>query len=100
MSTVTKSTKSTKTQAPVLPVAAQDGQVKYVVGKLPRNGLHLETKHGDGGTAGTYKAIVKALETGPKTLAELKAITAVNNDKGFASYAVRNHWVVPAPQAG
>jgi hypothetical protein len=85
--------------APVAQAVAQatiQTPTLYVLGKQPRNGLHENTKHGSGGTAGTYSKLASALAKGPLTLAELQAIAADNNDKGFARYAIRNHWVVPA----
>jgi hypothetical protein len=67
----------------------------YNLGKLPRNGLNEGTKHGLGGTAGTYLAICAALKEGPLDMASIQAICAAQNDKGFARYAVRNHWLLP-----
>lgn len=70
---------------------------KYGIGKLPRNGLHDGTKHGQGGTAGTYAAVVAALKVadGGMDLAAVKAVCVANGDPGFARYAVRNHWLLP-----
>jgi len=83
-------------QATVLVVPTGNGTVAlYELGKLPRSGLNEGTKHGNGGTSGTYKAVCAALADGPKTIAELTAVTAANGDKGFARYAVRNHWLLP-----
>lgn len=71
--------------------------VQYGIGKLPRNGLNEGTKHGQGGTAGTYKAVCKALAAanGRMTIAEIQAVCTTEGDKGFARYAVRNHWFLP-----
>lgn len=67
----------------------------YSIGKLPRNGLNEGTKHGEGGTAGTYKAVCAALADGPLSLEEIKAVCKEQGDAGFARYAVRNHWLLP-----
>jgi len=67
----------------------------FTIGKLPRNGLNEGTKHGDGGTAGTYKAVCEALKAGPLGIDAIRAICKANNDPGFARYAVRNHWLLP-----
>lgn len=71
--------------------------VMYVVGKLPRNGLNATTKHGQGGTAGTYAAVVAALQAnqGALALPAIQAVCKANGDPGFARYAVRNHWLLP-----
>jgi hypothetical protein len=69
--------------------------VLYEIGKLPRNGLNEGTKHGTGGTAGTYLAVVAALANGPLGIEAIKAVCKDNNDAGFARYAVRNHWLLP-----
>lgn len=75
----------------------QTAIAKYELGKLPRNGLNEGTKHGSGGTAGTYKAVCAALQgaNGSLTIAELQAVCKANNDAGFARYAIRNHWLLP-----
>lgn len=67
----------------------------YSLGKLPRNGLNEGTKHGTGGTAGTYLAVCAALKDGPLSMAAIQAVCTAQNDKGFARYAVRNHWLQP-----
>jgi hypothetical protein len=67
----------------------------YTLGKLPRNGLNEGTKHGQGGTAGTYLAVCAALKDGPLDIAAIQAVCAAQGDKGFARYAVRNHWLLP-----
>lgn len=67
----------------------------YNLGKKPRNGLNEGTKHGTGGTAGTYAAVCVALADGPKTISEIASICKANGDAGFARYAVRNHWLLP-----
>lgn len=70
----------------------------YNIGKLPRNGLNEGTKHGQGGTAGTYKAVCAALAATNGRglyLEEIKAICKEQGDAGFARYAVRNHWLLP-----
>jgi len=74
---------------PTAPVAL------YNLGKLPRNGLNEGTKHGTGGTAGTYLAVCAALKDGPLSMAAIQAVCVAQNDKGFARYAVRNHWLQP-----
>lgn len=88
--------------APVAAVVAAATQAPlYGLGKLPRNGLNEGTKHGQGGTAGTYAAVVAALQAaGPQgiTLAEVQAVCKANGDPGFARYAVRNHWLLPMVQ--
>ena len=78
---------------PTAPVAV----TMYELGKLPRNGLHDGTKHGKGGTAGTYAAVCAALaeKDGQLDMATIQRVCAENNDKGFARYAVRNHWLLP-----
>lgn len=78
-------------------VEAVQATTKYGIGKLPRNGLHDGTKHGQGGTAGTYAAVVAALKVadGGMDLAAVKAVCVANGDPGFARYAVRNHWLLP-----
>lgn len=77
-------------------VVPQLGATLYVLGKLPRNGLKTETKHGSGGTAGTYAKVCEALKAGPMTIAALQAVCKDNGDPGFARYAVRNHWLLPS----
>lgn len=67
----------------------------YSFGKIPRSGLNTGTKHGTGGTAGTYAAIAAALKDGPKTMAEIQAICVDQGDKGFARYAARMLWIAP-----
>jgi hypothetical protein len=71
--------------------------VLYGLGKKPRNGLNEGTKHGVKGTAGTYLAICKMLadKNGSADMAAIQAVCAEQNDKGFARYAVRNHWLQP-----
>jgi hypothetical protein len=69
--------------------------VRYSIGKLPRNGLNEGTKHGEGGTAGTYKAVCAALADGPLSLEAIKTVCKNQGDAGFARYAVRNHWLLP-----
>lgn len=88
-----KQNKAVKTE--VVVAVAETTVQKYTFGKVPRSGLNQGTKHGQGGTAGTYQAVATALKAGPLTLTELKAITAANGDAGFARYAVRMQWVVP-----
>lgn len=89
-------TKTVKSVSPVVAVAAP-AVVLYSIGKLPRNGLTENSKHGLGGTAGTYKAVVAALNAagGSLALPAIQAVCTTNNDKGFARYAVRNHWLLP-----
>lgn len=82
------------------PVVTQPTQqvVLYGIGKLPRNGLHPQTKHGSGGTAGTYAAVCAALQAAPNgalSIAAIQAVTKANGDPGFARYAVRMHWLLP-----
>lgn len=93
-------TKTVKASAATLVVATSTEKVQmFVLGKLPRNGLKENTKHGLGGTAGTYVQVVAALKAaGPSgcTMAQLQSVCKANNDPGFARYAVRNHWVLPA----
>ena len=88
-----------KVQAPALPVVAvvATQPTLYSVGKLPRNGLNQGTKHGQGGTAGTYAAVCAALQGagGSMALPEIQAVCKANGDPGFARYAVRNHWLLP-----
>jgi hypothetical protein len=71
--------------------------VIYGLGKLPRNGLNQGTKHGNGGTAGTYVLVCKALAAAPAglSIAAIQAVCKANNDPGFARYAVRNQWLQP-----
>lgn len=71
--------------------------VQYGLGKLPRNGLNQGTKHGTGGTAGTYAAVCAALAAanGALALPAIQAVCKANGDPGFARYAVRNHWLLP-----
>lgn len=78
--------------------AQQPTVVMFTLGKLPRNGLNEGTKHGEGGTAGTYAAVCRALAaTDGKglTIDAIKAVCKENGDAGFARYAVRNHWLLP-----
>lgn len=86
-------------QGLVAAAAAQPAAVVlYSIGKLPRNGLNDGTKHGQGGTAGTYKAVCAALQAAnPPALAmpAIQAVCKANGDPGFARYAVRNHWLLP-----
>jgi len=79
------------------PAATPQPVVLYGLGKLPRNGLNTVTKHGQGGTAGTYAAIVAALQGAPNGLSitAIQAVCKANGDPGFAKYAVRNHWLQP-----
>ena len=88
--------KTVKTDAVVV-VAPTPTVVLYGLGKLPRNGLKEGTKHGVKGTAGTYKAICAMLadKGGKADMAAIQAVCAEQNDKGFARYAVRNHWLQP-----
>lgn len=82
----------------VVAAVAAAAPTLYGVGKLPRNGLHQATKNGNGGTAGTYAAVVAALQAASPPALPIAAIQAVckaNNDAGFAKYAVRNHWLLP-----
>lgn len=68
----------------------------YNIGKLPRNGLNEGTKHGEGGTAGTYKAVCAALAgKDGLSMEAIKTVCKDNKDPGFARYAVRNHWLLP-----
>lgn len=67
----------------------------YQLGKKPRSGLNEGTKHGSGGTAGTYLAVCAALADGPKDISAIAAVCKANGDAGFARYAVRNHWLLP-----
>lgn len=78
-------------------VAQPAAVVLYGLGKLPRNGLNDGTKHGQGGTAGTYAAVCAALQAAQGGLAmpALQAVCKANGDPGFARYAVRNHWLLP-----
>ena len=84
-------------KAAVAAVVVQAAVVLYGVGKLPRNGLNQGTKHGQGGTAGTYAAVCAALQAGGGSLAlsAIQAVCKANGDPGFARYAVRNHWLLP-----
>lgn len=96
MATITKKT----TTATPATLATPASPVLYGLGKLPRNGLNEGTKHGAGGTAGTYLAICAALKAnGPMDLAAIKAVTTAQGDAGFARYAVRNHWLLPVAAA-
>lgn len=79
----------------VVDAATQQDVVRYSIGKLPRNGLNEGTKHGEGGTAGTYKAVCAALQGGPLGLDAIRAVCKAQGDAGFARYAVRNHWLLP-----
>jgi hypothetical protein len=79
----------------VADAATQQNVVQYNIGKLPRNGLNEGTKHGQGGTAGTYKAVCAALADGPLSLEAIKTVCKNQGDAGFARYAVRNHWLLP-----
>jgi len=96
--------KKVKLQAPNLvtteTAATQQNVVQYSIGKLPRNGLNEGTKHGQGGTAGTYKAVCVALADGPLPLETIKTICKEQGDAGFARYAVRNHWLLPVQPKG
>jgi hypothetical protein len=80
--------------AKVAPVANAAVQL-YTLGVAPRGGLHAETKHGAGGTAGTYQAIVAALQAagGAAPFSVVQAVCRENADPGFARYAVRSGWV-------
>ena len=48
------------------------------------------TKHGTGGTAGTYAAIVAAAQAngGTLTRAQAQAVATANNDPGWVGYAL------------
>lgn len=80
-------------------VQANAPVVLYTLGKAPRNGLNANTKHGAGGTAGTYAAVVAALQAAAPAqglpLAAIQAVCKANGDAGFARYAVRNLWLLP-----
>ena len=94
---MTKVANKTKAAVPAAPATTTAAVVLYGIGKLPRNGLHNATKHGDGGTAGTWAAVLKALQANPNglSLAAIKEITTANKDPGFAGYAVRRFWLLP-----
>lgn len=80
-------------------VKTETAVVLYTLGKSPRNGLNANTKHGSGGTAGTYAAVVEALKAAAPAeglpLATIQAVCKANGDAGFARYAVRNLWLMP-----
>lgn len=76
-------------------VVPQLGQTMYELGKKPRNGLNEGTKHGAGGTAGTYKAVCELLAKGPADISTIAKLCKEQGDAGFARYAVRNHWLLP-----
>ena len=48
-----------------------------------------DTKHGKGGTAGTFAALVAAAQAngGTLTMAQARAVCVANGDPGFAAYA-------------
>lgn len=79
--------------------APQAAPVVLVVGKAPRIAGHTATKHGKGGTAGTWQAIADhmAKNDGTITLTDLQAVCAANGDAGFARYAMGKQrlWLVP-----
>lgn len=56
------------------------------------------TKHGAGGTHGTWAAVQAAVAAngGTITYDALRALCAAQGDKGYAAYAVRNMWLVPS----
>lgn len=97
--------KKVKLQAPDLSTATQQEVAApqpnvavqlFTIGKLPRNGLNEGTKHGEGGTAGTYKAVCAALAgKDGLSMEAIKTVCKDNKDPGFARYAVRNHWLLP-----
>ena len=92
-----KGTKALLATAPTVAPAVA-APVQYSIGKLPRNGLNQGTKHGSGGTAGTYAAVCAALQAAPGNalpIGALQAVCKANGDPGFARYAVRNHWLLP-----
>ena len=72
-----------------------------VLGKPPRIAGHTATKHGQGGTAGTWAAIAAhmAANNGTITLPALQGICTGNGDPGFARYAMgrQRQWLVPQP---
>lgn len=73
--------------------------VVLVVGKAPRIAGHVATKHGKGGTEGTWAAIAAhmASNDGTITLDALQKVCADNGDAGFARYAMGKQrlWLVP-----
>ena len=91
--------KPSKASVSVTPAVAA-APVQYVVGKAPRIQGHTATKHGKGGTAGTWDAIAAYMKDhdGQITLAELQRICTEQGDTGFARYALgkQRQWLVPA----
>ena len=79
--------------APLAPVV-------LVVGKAPRNATHTNTKHGQGGTAGTWAAIFAHITSnGSITYTALQALCIAQGDKGYAAYALSHKWLVPSTPA-
>lgn len=87
--------------APVAPATTtQPAQpLVLVLGKPPRIAGHTATKHGQGGTAGTWAAIAQHMASngGTVTFTALQAICTANGDPGFARYAMgkQRQWLVP-----
>lgn len=92
-----KQVKNVDTKA-VAPETKAATVVLYTLGKAPRNGLNAVTKHGEGGTAGTYAKLKDALKDGPLEMAAIQKLCKDNGDSGFARYAVRNHWLMVAAE--
>ena len=92
---MSKPNKAPSTPAPVVPVQV----VTLKLGKAPRIAGHTATKHGKGGTAGTWDAIAAhmAANKGTITLADLQRICTEQGDTGFARYALgkQRQWLVP-----
>lgn len=91
-----------KAPAPATPAPATTQAapvVTLVLGKPPRIAGHTATKHGQGGTAGTWGAIAAhmAANNGTVTFTALQVICNANGDPGFARYAMgkQRQWLVP-----
>jgi len=97
-----KANKAAPAPAPAPAVATQAAQpVVLVLGKPPRIAGHTATKHGQGGTAGTWQTIAAhmAANGGTITFAALQALCTAQGDPGFARYACGKQrlWLVPQP---
>ena len=89
--------------APATVLVAKAGKINlqamYTPGK-PATRLSSTTKHGTGGTAGTYAAVMAAAAANggwPLQGSAIQAACTANGDPGFAWYGVRNLWWVLQP---
>lgn len=96
------------TSAPAIGATAATGAVSAAATPQPAPTLYVpgkynprpNTKHGTGGTAGTYAAICAAAQAagGSLTRAQAQAVATANGDPGWVGYALnpKRRYLVPA----